>query len=75
MNEMDNLRFMTFIRGMLGFGGMTKQYFEWFMQLMISWLVKGIHMDSCVSTRKTNTLVRGRFTSYMIVRGLGDFSF
>ena len=52
-----------------------EQYFEEFIQIMISQLIRGSHMDSCVGTRKTNTLVRGRFTSYMIVGGLGDFSF
>ena len=32
-------------------------------------------MDSCVGTRKTNTLGKGNFTSYMLVGDLGDFKF
>ena len=35
-NEMDNLCFLNFIHGMLRFGGMMEQYFEEFIQIMIS---------------------------------------
>ena len=42
MEERANLYFQDFFLGMLRFGGMTEQSSEDFVQLMITWLIRGI---------------------------------
>ena len=51
MEERANLCLQEFFRGMLRFGGMTKQSSKKLVQLTIAWLIKGIQMDFGISQR------------------------
>jgi hypothetical protein len=46
-----------------------------FMQLMISWLIRGSQVDSCIGSLQTSVMSRGCFMSYMLVWDPGDFTF
>jgi hypothetical protein len=75
--EMVNFLFSKFTLGMLRIGCLEEWYSEElteFVQPMISWLIKGSQVDSCISTLQDSALSRGCFTSYMLVWDPGDFT-
>jgi hypothetical protein len=46
-----------------------------FMKLMISSLIKGIQVDSCIGSLQTSVMSRGCFKSCKLVWDPGDFTF
>jgi hypothetical protein len=76
-DEMAIFCFLEFTLEMLRIGCME----EWsseelteFVQLMISWLIRGSQEDSCVSPLQISAMSRGCFTSYRIAWDPGDFT-
>jgi hypothetical protein len=66
-NDMVSFIFLNFTIGILRIGCLkewaSKELIE-FVQLMISYLMIGIQVDSCVITLQINSMNRGCFISY-----------
>jgi hypothetical protein len=76
--ESINFDFPEFTFGRLRSGCLEEWSFEeltTFMQLMISWLIRGSQVDSCIGSLQTSVMSRGCFMSYKLVWDLGDFTF
>jgi hypothetical protein len=76
-DEMASFHFLEFTLGMHRIGCLE----EWsseelteFLQLRISWLIRGSQVGSCVSTLQISAMGRGCFTSYRLVWDPGDFT-
>jgi hypothetical protein len=45
-----------------------------FMQPMISWLIRGSQVDSCIASLQTSAMSRACLMSYKLVWNPGDFT-